>query len=262
VTTEIDREISTLAREEGLPRHIAVIMDGNGRWARQRGLPRIAGHKAGRESVRVTVRTCARLGIPTLSLYTFSLENWQRPSTEVKALMRFLRTVLKSEYLELRENNIRLRAMGRLDLLPPGTRRTLESTIEALSVNTGMILNLCISYGSRTEIADAARSAARDAADGKLDPDSMDEETFARYLYDPGLPDPDLLIRTSGEMRISNFMLWQIAYTEIVVTDVLWPDFRELHLMAAVREYLGRERRFGGVRHGRHGRARKKDGGR
>jgi undecaprenyl diphosphate synthase len=250
VTTEIDRAIASLVRRPGLPRHIAVIMDGNGRWARQRGLPRIAGHKAGRESVRVTVRTCARLGIPYLSLYTFSLENWQRPSREVQALMRFLRTVLKSEYLELRENNIRLRAIGRLDLLPPGTRKTLESTMEALSTNTGMVLNLCISYGSRTEIADAARSAAREAAAGRLDPASIDEESFASFLYDPDLPDPDLLIRTSGEMRISNFMLWQIAYTEIVVTDVLWPDFREQHLLSAVEEYLGRERRFGGIRKG------------
>jgi undecaprenyl diphosphate synthase len=251
VKTEIDRAISSLAGEAGIPRHIAVIMDGNGRWARQRGLPRIAGHKAGRESVRVTVRTCARLGVEVLSLYTFSLENWQRPAKEVQALMRFLRTVLRSEYLELRENNIRLRAMGRLDLLPPGTRRTLESTIEALSANTGMILNLCISYGSRAEIVDAARSAAIAAADGSLDAGSLDEESFARYLYAPDLPDPDLLIRTSGEMRVSNFMLWQIAYTEIVVTDVLWPDFRELHLMEAVREYLGRERRFGGITGGR-----------
>ena len=245
--TGIENEIELLARERGLPRHIAVIMDGNGRWARRRRLPRIAGHREGRESVRVAVRTCARLGIPVLSLYTFSLENWQRPSSEVRALMQFLRTALKSEFLELQQNNIRLRAMGRLEMLPSQTRRTLERTIDSLSSNTGMILNLCISYGGRAEIVDAVRRAAADAAAGGIDPAVISEESFERYLYAPDLPDPDLLIRTSGEMRISNFMLWQVAYAEIVVTDVLWPDFREEHLLGAMREYLGRERRFGGV---------------
>jgi undecaprenyl diphosphate synthase len=244
---DIDREIERLKSTHDLPGHIAVIMDGNGRWAKKRRLPRIAGHKAGRESVRVTVRTCAKLGIPALSLYTFSIENWQRPSREVKALMRFLGTVLKSEYLELKDNNIRLRAMGRLEMLPPETRNTLEETIDSLSSNDGMILNLCLSYGGRAEIVDAARKIASDAAGGALDPDSIDEDAFAGYLYSPDIPDPDLLIRTSGEMRISNFLLWQLAYTEIVVTDVLWPDFREEHIFAAVDEYLGRERRFGDI---------------
>jgi undecaprenyl diphosphate synthase len=195
----------------------------------------------------VTVRTCARLGIPALSLYTFSLENWQRPSKEVKALMRFLGTVLKSEYLELKENDIRLQAMGRLDLLPAETRRVLDETIESLSSNGGMVLNLCISYGGRAELIDAVRKIATEAAAGTLEPGSIDEGSFPRYLYSPELPDPDLLIRTSGEMRISNFLLWQLAYTEIVVTDVLWPDFREEHIFAALDEYLGRERRFGDV---------------
>ena len=244
---DIDREIERLKGTPGLPGHIAVIMDGNGRWAKKRRLPRIAGHKAGRESVRVTVRTCARLGIPALSLYTFSLENWQRPSKEVKALMLFLGTVLKSEYLELQDNNIRLRAMGRLELLPAETKKTLDETIEALSSNDGMILNLCISYGGRAEIVDTARKIAAAAAAGVLDPGSLDEDTFAGYLYSPDIPDPDLLIRTSGEMRISNFLLWQLAYTEIVVTDVLWPDFREEHIIAAIDEYLERERRFGDI---------------
>ena len=244
---DIDREIERLKGDPGLPEHVAIIMDGNGRWAKKRNLPRIAGHKAGRESVRVTVRTCARLGIPILSLYTFSLENWQRPSKEVKALMRFLGTVLKSEYLELNENNIQLRAMGRLDLLPGDTRKKLDETIESLSSNDGMILNLCISYGGRAEIADAARRIAGEAANGRIDPEKVDEELFADYLYSPGLPDPDLLIRTSGEMRISNFLLWQLAYTEIVVTDVLWPDFREEHIFTSIDEYLGRERRFGDI---------------
>ena len=244
---DIDREIERLKGTPGLPEHIAVIMDGNGRWAKKRRLPRIAGHKAGRESVRVTVRTCARLGIPVLSLYTFSLENWRRPTREVKALMRFLGNVLESEYLELKENNIRLEAMGRLDLLPEDTRRTLDRTIDALSVNDGMVLNLCLSYGGRAELVDAAKRIASDAVSGSLDPDELDEEGFAGYLYSPGLPDPDLMIRTSGELRISNFLLWQLAYSEIVVTDVLWPDFREEHIFAAIDEFLGRERRFGDV---------------
>ncbi len=244
---DIDREIERLKGVPGLPGHIAVIMDGNGRWAARRNLPRIAGHKAGRESVRVAVRTCARLGIPVLSLYTFSLENWQRPSREVRALMRFLGTVLESEYLELNENNIRLRAMGRLELLPGDTRKKLQRTIEALSSNDGMILNLCLSYGGRAEIVDAARKIAGEVAAGRMTPGDIDEESFAAFLYSPDIPDPDLLVRTSGEMRISNFLLWQLAYTEIVVTDVLWPDFREIDLLSAIDEYLGRERRFGDV---------------
>ncbi len=245
---DIDREIERLKGNPGLPDHIAVIMDGNGRWAKKRNLPRIAGHKAGRESVRVIVRTCARLGIPALSLYTFSLENWRRPAREVKALMRFLGTVLKSEYLELKENNIRLRAMGRLDLLPSDTRKVLNETIESLSSNDGMILNLCISYGGRAEIVDAVKGIAAEAASGSLDPDSIDEAIFAKHLYSPEIPDPDLLIRTSGEMRISNFLLWQLAYTEIVITDVLWPDFREESVFAAIDEYLVRDRRFGAIK--------------
>jgi undecaprenyl diphosphate synthase len=244
---DIDREIERLKANPDLPDHIAVIMDGNGRWAKKRGLPRIAGHKAGRESVRTIVRTCARLGIPVLSLYTFSLENWQRPSKEVKALMRFLSSVLKSEYLELKENNIKLHAMGRLDMLPEETRKTLFDTIRSLESNDGMILNLCLSYGGRTEIVDAAGKLAADAAAGRLDPEKVDESTFAGYLYSPDIPDPDLLIRTSGEMRISNFLLWQIAYSEIVITDVLWPDFHEEDLFSAIDQYLARERRFGDI---------------
>jgi undecaprenyl diphosphate synthase len=223
-------------------------MDGNGRWAKQRNLPRLAGHKAGRESVRVVVRTCAKLGVSVLSLYTFSLENWRRPRSEVSGLMRFLKEVLRSEYLELRENNIRLSAMGRLEMLPKGTLNTLNETIEKLSDNSGMVLNLCLSYSGRAEIADAARSLAQACSRGEIKAEEIDEGSFARALYLPGLPDPDLLIRTSGELRVSNFLLWQLAYAEIIVTDVLWPDFREEHLFGAIREYLGRERRFGKVK--------------
>ncbi len=244
----IDREIVELKRTEGMPRHIAVIMDGNGRWAKKRNLPRLAGHKAGRESVRTIVRTCAKLDISVLSLYTFSLENWRRPKTEVSGLMRFLKEVLHSEYLELKQNNIRLRAMGRLDMLPKGTRGALEETIHKLSDNDGMILNLCLSYSGRAEIADAAKRIAGAVERGEMAAEDIDEEAFGSFLYSPDLPDPDLLIRTSGELRISNFLLWQLAYAEIVVTDVFWPDFREEHLFRAIREYLARERRFGAIK--------------
>ncbi len=245
--TDVEKTIKELREHSNLPRHIAIIMDGNGRWAKSRNLPRIAGHRKGRESVRTTVRTCARLGMSVLSLYTFSLENWNRPRAEVDALMKFLRNVLKSEYLELKDNNIRLRAMGRLDLLPGATYDTLMETIDKLSINTGMILNLCLSYGGRAEIADAFKKMIGAVENGELDVSRLDESVVSRFLYAPDLPDPDLLIRTSGELRLSNFLLWQLAYTEIVVLDVLWPDFREENLFSAIREYLGRERRFGTV---------------
>jgi undecaprenyl diphosphate synthase len=249
-TTSVDRAIEELKGGPGLPRHVAVIMDGNGRWAKRRRLPRLAGHRAGTESVRATIRTAARLGIGALSLYTFSLENWKRPRLEVEGLMRFLREVLESEYLELKENNIRLTAVGRLEMLPRRTRRALDETIARLDANTGMTLNLCLSYSGRAEIVDAARKIATSAREGDLEAADIDERSFRRFLYDPRLPDPDLLIRTSGEMRISNFMLWQLAYTEIVVIETLWPDFREEHFIAAVREYLGRDRRFGELKDG------------
>lgn len=254
MSSAIERDIAELRGNPRLPRHVAVIMDGNGRWARKRRLPRLAGHRAGIESVRAAIRTAAKLGLEALSLYTFSLENWKRPRLEVEGLMRFLTEVLDSEYLELKENNIRLRAMGRLDMLPADTLKALRETIEKLAPNGGMVLNLCLSYGGRAEIVDAARRLAADAVAGRLDPALVDEGVFQGYLYDPTLPDPDLLIRTSGEVRISNFLLWQIAYAEIVVMDVLWPDFREGHLVEAIREYLKRERRFGELGEGRHGR--------
>ncbi len=246
----VDRAIAELKANPALPRHVAVIMDGNGRWAKKRLLPRLAGHRAGTESVRSTIRASAKLGLSALSLYTFSLENWNRPRLEVDGLMRFLGEVLRSEFLELAENNIRLRATGRLGMLPRETLDTLEETIRKLSGNTGMILNLCLSYGGRAEIVDAARAFAAAARAGSIVPEDLDEASFRRFLYDPEIADPDLLIRTSGEMRLSNFLLWQLAYTEIVVTDTLWPDFREEHFIAAIREYLGRERRFGALKEG------------
>jgi undecaprenyl diphosphate synthase len=245
---KIDIEINELKTEENLPKHIAIIMDGNGRWAKERTLPRIAGHKAGLESVRAVISTCARLGIPNLSLYTFSIENWNRPSGEVKALMKFLKAVLKSEYLELKKNNIRLEAMGRLDMLPTITRKVLDDTIKKLSGNTGTTLNLCLSYSGRAEIVDAVRKIAGDIKSNNIEIESIDEDLFSNYLYLPQLCNPDLLIRTGGEFRVSNFMLWQLAYTEIVVTDVFWPDFREKQLISAIRKYLGRERRFGQIK--------------
>ena len=230
-----------------LPRHIAVIMDGNGRWAQRRGMPRIAGHRAGRHAVRETVRTCAELGIEALTLYTFSRENWKRPSYEVHALWRFLEEVLRTEFLELSENNVRLIASGDLPRIPSSTKRALDAAQEDLSQNTGLILNLALSYGGRDEIVRAARRFAEDVREGRMKPEEMSESLFQTYLFAPELPDPDLLIRTSGEMRLSNFLLWQAAYSEIVVTDVLWPDFRKPDLYAAIGEYQRRSRRFGGV---------------
>jgi len=255
MNTKIDATVEKLKADPAKPRHVAIIMDGNGRWAKRRGLARIAGHRAGKEAVRAAVRTGVRIGLEALSLYTFSLENWRRPRAEIRALMQFLKSILHSEYLELKENDIRLRAVGRIDMLPADTRRTLRKTIEKLSSNSGMILNLYLSYSGRAEIVDAVRMIATEAKNGEIDPESLDEEAFRRYLYAPDLPDPDLLIRTSGELRISNFMLWELAYTEIVVMDVLWPDFRENHFIAGIKEYLGRERRFGAL-------SRKSGGGR
>ena len=247
-TTTPEQALRTAITTRGdLPRHVAVIMDGNGRWAQRRGLPRIAGHRAGRHSVREVVRNCSELGIEALTLYTFSAENWKRPSYEVHALWRFLEEVLRTEFLELDENNVRLIASGDLPRIPESTRRALEQAQADLSKNTGLILNLALSYGGRDEIVRAARRFAEDVSEGRMRPEELTESLFRTYLFAPELPDPDLLIRTSGEMRLSNFLLWQAAYTEIVVTDVLWPDFRKRHLYAAIAEYQERSRRFGGL---------------
>jgi undecaprenyl diphosphate synthase len=222
-------------------------MDGNGRWARARGLPRLEGHRRGSEAVRACTAGCLEAGVPNLTLYAFSKENWQRPPDEVKALMRLLDRFLAERTAEIMERNIRLRAIGHLDDLPAKARLRLDDAIGRSAGNTALTLTLALSYGGRTEIADAARSLARDARDGRIDPDAIDEAAFAARLYTAGQPDPDLLVRTSGEMRISNFLLWQLSYTEIVVTDKLWPDFGKEDLFAAIREYAGRHRRFGGV---------------
>jgi undecaprenyl diphosphate synthase len=245
MTNDLDQQIKKLKASKNLPQHIAIIMDGNGRWAKKRLLPRLAGHRTGRESVRAVVRTCARIGIQYLTLYAFSLENWQRPDDEVRGLMSFFEEVLKKEYLELDDNGVQLRAVGRLELLPPSTRGALEETIDKLKHNDRLILSLALSYGGRSEIVDGVKKIIAEAREGGIREEDLDDEYFRRYLYDPSVPDPDLLVRTSGELRISNFLLWQIAYTEIYVTDVLWPDFREKELINSIKAFQKRERRFG-----------------
>ncbi|MEI7879635.1 MAG: isoprenyl transferase [bacterium] len=230
-----------------IPTHVAIIMDGNGRWAQQRGLIRSKGHEKGTESVRAAIRACRKLGIRYLTLYAFSVENWNRPKPEIEALMSLLKTFLRKEVKELHENKVRLRAIGRLSDLPDSVRRELEKAMEATEHYTDATLVLALSYGGRTEIAHAAQELARKVKAGELDPEAIDEAAIAAHLYAPDIPDPDLMIRTSGEMRISNFLLWQLSYSELYVTDTLWPDFREEHLVKAVEEYSRRHRRFGGL---------------
>jgi undecaprenyl diphosphate synthase len=226
-----------------LPRHVAIIMDGNGRWAAGRHLPRVEGHRAGIEAVRATVETSARLGIPVLTLYAFSVENWKRPDTEVSALMGLLRQYLRIELNTLLRNDIRFQVIGQRDRLAPEIQDELAMAEDRTSGNRGMLFNIALSYGGRAEIVDAARRAIREG----LDPEALDETTFGSLLYTAGQPDPDLLIRTSGEMRVSNFLLWQIAYAEIWVTEALWPDFRARHLLEALVEYQKRDRRYGAI---------------
>ena len=230
-----------------LPVHVAIIMDGNGRWAKERSLPRVEGHRRGAESVRSVLRTAARLGVKYLTLYAFSVENWNRPQDEVDTLMKYLAHYLKSEQREMNDNNVKLQAIGQTSRLPEFVRDQLEATREALSQNTGTTLTLALSYGGRTELVDAVRGIAEKARDGEIDPAKISEQTISGHLYTSDMPDPDLLIRTSGEMRVSNFLLWQISYAELVVTDRLWPDFGEPEFCAALEEFAGRNRRFGKV---------------
>ena len=237
----------TLARQinfDNLPEHVAIIMDGNGRWAAHRHLPRVEGHRAGIDAVRETVETSARLGIRVLTLYAFSVENWKRPATEVSMLMSLLKRYLRLELKTLLTNNIRFHVIGRADDLAPDVREELCAAERKTASCTGMEFNIALNYGGRAEIVDAARRAIELG----LKPDELDERRFAGLLYTAGQPDPDLLIRTSGEMRISNFLLWQIAYAEIWVTETLWPDFRRRHLFEAVLAYQKRDRRYGGIR--------------
>jgi undecaprenyl diphosphate synthase len=231
-----------------LPEHIAIIMDGNGRWAKRRSLPRVAGHKAGIGPVRSTVESCARLGIKVLTLYAFSVENWKRPRAEVETLWRLLRFYLRRELPELQKNDIRLEAIGRLDELPPAVRNELQAAVEATSGNRGLLVNLAINYGGRAELVDAVNDILETAQrDGTLSGLRLDEQMISQHLYTSRMPDPDLLIRTSGEMRISNFLLWQIAYSELYITDTLWPDFGRTDLLKAILDFQKRDRRFGGL---------------
>ena len=226
-----------------LPAHIAVIMDGNGRWAAQRHLPRVEGHRAGIDAVRDTVETAARLGLGVLTLYAFSVENWKRPASEVSMLMRLLKRYLRSELETLLANDIRFQVIGRMEELSPDIQNELRAAIERTAGSKGMLFNIALNYGGRAEIVDAARRAIESG----IRPERLDEERFAGFLYTAGQPDPDLLIRTSGEMRVSNYLLWQIAYAEIYVTETLWPDFRRRHLLEGVLAYQKRERRYGGI---------------
>lgn len=231
-----------------LPKHIAIIMDGNGRWAQKRGLPRVEGHRNGIESVRTVVELCGKLHISYLTLYAFSMENWIRPKDEVNMLMKYLAWFLKKETPELQKNNVRLRAIGRLDLLPQEAQEQLALSIETLKNNTGLTLILALSYSSREEITHTVRNLARQVHAGQLDPEQIDEKLLSNSLYTKEYPDPDILIRTSGEMRISNFLLWQISYAELYVTPTLWPDFKEEDLCNALEEFAKRNRRFGDVK--------------
>jgi undecaprenyl diphosphate synthase len=230
-----------------LPQHIAVIMDGNGRWAQRRHLPRVAGHRAGVQSARTVIETCARLGIPALTLYAFSMENWRRPKAEIDFLMRLLREYLRKELPTLQRNNIRMLVIGRSDQLPDEVREDVERAMEQTAGNTGMVLTIALNYGGRAEIVDAFNRILDRVRSNGLANARVDEEMISRFLYTAGLPDPDLLIRTSGEMRVSNFLLWQIAYAEIYVTETLWPDFSRAQLYEALLDFQKRERRYGGL---------------
>jgi len=234
-------------KPEQLPRHVAIIMDGNGRWAQSRGFPRIIGHRRGIQSVRAVVEEGCRLGLEQLTLYCLSVENWKRPPRELRFLMRLLRHFLLVERAELMDQNVRLCMIGRREGLPDDVLAEFDRTASATAGNTGMILRLAVNYGGRTEIADAVRRLAEDVRAGKLDPSGIDEALLSDYLETAGSSDPDLLIRTAGEMRISNFLLWQVSYTELWVTSTLWPDFRGSDLLQACADYAGRERKFGGL---------------
>ena len=245
---EANSKVSMLRPEidaERIPRHVAVIMDGNGRWAVDRGLERNAGHREGIESVREIIRACRDYGVETLTLYAFSIENWNRPKNEVSELMRLLEEYLETELAEVMEHGAQVRSIGRLDRLPPSTRRAVEHAVAKTADNDGMKLVFALSYGGRAEIIDATRRIARDAELGKIDPEDLDEKTFASYLYAPDISDPDLLIRTGAEQRVSNFLLWQIAYSELHLSTEMWPAFRRPEFEAAILDYQGRERRYG-----------------
>ena len=231
--------------KDKLPRHIAIIMDGNGRWAKKRSLNRIAGHRTGIKKAKEVIRSCRELGIEVLTLYAFSTENWKRPQREIKALMALLKRFLRAEGKELIENNIRLNTIGNIADLPKDVSQVLQEVMQKTKRNTGMVLNAALSYSGRDEIIRAVKKIIGHVQQGEMTTKQINEENFSQYLFTSGLPDPDLLIRTSGELRISNFLLWQMAYTEIYVTDILWPDFNKNNLIDAIADYQKRERRYG-----------------
>jgi len=240
-------ELKDQVAMDRFPRHIAIIMDGNGRWAKKRALPRSLGHRAGVEALRKIVKTCSKLEIQVLTVYAFSTENWRRPKDEVGVLMKLLTEYLRKELQELHQNNVNIRTMGKINDLPLEAQHELAHAMERTRDNTGLILNLALNYGGRSEIIDAVKSLSKEVLSGKLRIEEIDEQQFSETLYTRGLPDPDLLIRTSGEMRLSNFLLWQLAYTEIVVVEELWPDFGQKALLEAIKAYQKRDRRFGGI---------------
>ncbi|HHX39094.1 MAG TPA: isoprenyl transferase [Armatimonadetes bacterium] len=244
---ETDEKLLERIRQGAIPRHVAIIMDGNGRWASRQGLPRITGHRAGAESVRTAVEAALELGIEVLTLYTFSVENWRRPQEEVEALMLLIEHLIHREIESLHAAGVRLGVLGRIHELPPSLQEELRRDMEMTAENQSLLLNLAINYGGRAEIVDAARALARRVQAGTLDPDDIGEELISNALYTAGLPDPDLLIRTAGELRVSNYLLWQIAYTEMWVTDVPWPAFARRQLLEAVADYQRRQRKFGTV---------------
>ena len=242
-----EEELVELIDRDHMPAHVAIIMDGNGRWARTRGLPRIAGHREGIKSVRDIVTSCREIGVKVLTIYAFSAENWKRPELEVNTLMTFLEEYLQKELKTLMDNNIRFMTIGQFNKLPGSVQKWIRKVEKETEHNNSMVLNIALSYGGRTEIVDAIKVIAKDVLDGRLLPDAIDKNLFSKYLYTSGLPDPDLMIRTSGETRISNFLLWQIAYAELYFTKTLWPDFRRHDLLLAILDYQHRERRFGMV---------------
>ena len=252
-TTKTEAALLEQLDRKRLPRHVAVIMDGNGRWAQRRHLPRVAGHRAGVDAARQTIEACARLGIGALTLYAFSAENWRRPRAEINFLMSLLREYLRKELPVIHRENISLRVIGRSEELPAGVREDIERGMELTAQNTGMRLVVALNYGSRAELVDAfnavLQETRRRAKNGELESLRVTEEMISEHLYTAGLPDPDLLIRTSGEQRVSNFLLWQIAYAELYVTEVLWPDFNRARLLEALIDYQRRERRYGGLGH-------------
>jgi undecaprenyl diphosphate synthase len=244
-----ESELEGMLDASRLPRHVAIIMDGNRRWARRRGLPVLQGHRAGARATRQVVEACVQLGIPVLTLYAFSTENWRRPSLEVQALLRLIESTLRRERAELHANGVRIRHIGITDGLPATLVEALRESEEMTRDNHALVLNVAINYGGRNELTRAMRAVAQEVAQGRLLPDAIDEETIATHLDTAGFPDPDLLIRTGGEQRVSNFLLWQIAYTELYITPTLWPDFGRREFLLALLHYQHRERRFGGVAH-------------